>query len=206
MTAHAAIISSYPPWVLESNWKQALKLPGRSITYQRKAGSWFVISGFDPNGTEFYQKFIVEGNKVVTVTLTYPHSRTREFHSWVSAIQESFRIVPPPPPPRDVTQCPDPSPMVDLTPPKSPQNPPASVNTALNPAENPAPGEKTTSGNSPAKEPPPQDPHLPYGVPVEGMPGFVHTPYGSKQIVDVVGLSPGIKVRCPYTNRIFRVP
>jgi hypothetical protein len=205
ITAHA-VISSSPLWVLESNWRQTLKPPGRSISYQRKDGSGFVISGFDRNGTEFYQKFIMEGNKVVTMTLTYPHSRTREFHSWVSAIQESFRIVPPPPPPRDITQCPDPSPMVDLTPPKSLRNPTASVNVALSAAENPVPGGKTIPENSPAKEPPPQEARLPYGVPVEGKPGFVYSPYGSKQIVDVVDLSPGLKVRCPYTKRLFRVP
>lgn len=195
-----AVISGSPLWVMESNWKQALKLPGRSITSQRKDEVSFTVSGFDRNGTEFFQKFIIDGNKVATFTLTYPHARQREFEPWVTAIQKRFRIIPPPPAPvRPAgSDSPDPTPMVDLTPPsKRPETQTAGDTMAVNAAQKP---EQET------KETPPKEARLPWGVPVEGKAGFVYSPYGSKQIVDVSGLSPGIKVRCPYTNKIFRVP
>jgi hypothetical protein len=195
-----AVISGSPLWVMESNWKQALKLPGRSITSQRKDEVSFTVSGFDRNGTEFFQKFIIDGNKVATFTLTYPHARRREFDPWVTAMQKRFRIIPPPP--ASVrpagSDSPDPTPMVDLTPPsKRPETQTAGDTVALNAAQKP---EQET------KETPPKEARLPWGVPVEGKAGLVYSPYGSKQIVDVSGLSPGIKVRCPYTGKIFRVP
>jgi hypothetical protein len=205
MTVHGAVTSGYSPWVLESNWKQVLKLPGRYLSSHRKAGSWFEVSGFDRNGTEFYQKCIVEGNKVAMLTLTYPHSRAHEFNSRVSAIQQRFRIVPPPVPARAPgSESPNPSELVNVTPPpKRHKRQPAEVSATFTDAENLVLEEKTTTTNSPA---PPTEPPPPYGVRVEGKPGFIYTPYGSKQMVDVVDLSRGTKVRCPFTDRIFRVP
>ncbi len=46
-----------------------------------------------------------------------------------------------------------------------------------------------------------------YGARVPGRPGFVYSPYAAKtQLVDVAGTAPGVVVKCPYTNKLFRVP
>jgi hypothetical protein len=48
---------------------------------------------------------------------------------------------------------------------------------------------------------------LPYGSPVPGRVGLVHSPYAGKlQLVDVSGLLPGQEVKCPYSGKLFRVP
>lgn len=47
----------------------------------------------------------------------------------------------------------------------------------------------------------------PYASPVAGKPGFVispHAPYSG--YVDVRGFSPGMEVKCPYTQKVFLVP
>jgi hypothetical protein len=44
------------------------------------------------------------------------------------------------------------------------------------------------------------------GIPVEGKPGFVYSPYYSAGFVDVAGVPSGTKVRCPYTQKTFLVP
>lgn len=93
MTAWGGSSPDFPPRVLESQWKEARSHWGTSISYERKGRSWFVVSGVDRKGTEFYQKFMVHGDQVATFTLTYPHSRVREFDSWVSTIGERFSIV-----------------------------------------------------------------------------------------------------------------
>jgi len=48
---------------------------------------------------------------------------------------------------------------------------------------------------------------IPYGSRVAGRPGFVNSPFAQKnQLVDVAGIAPGVEVKCPYSNKLFRVP
>lgn len=47
---------------------------------------------------------------------------------------------------------------------------------------------------------------LPFGLPVPSKKGFVYSPFDKTQMVDVRGIPPGKKVRCPYTSKIFLVP
>lgn len=87
-----------------------------------------------------------------------------------------------PPMPSD-RRNPEPDPMVQTPPPPEP------------PAEKPAP--------KPADTQPAQ---IPFGLPVPGKKGFVYSPFDKSQQVNVVGIDPGKKVRCPYTGKIFLVP
>lgn len=89
-----------------------------------------------------------------------------------------------------------------------------SVSTAPGPNDPANPANPTTAdpanaaATTPEPPPPPQPPaELPYGKPVPGKRGFVYSPYDSSAgFVDVQGIAPGTKVRCPYTGKIFRVP
>jgi len=57
----------------------------------------------------------------------------------------------------------------------------------------------------PAPENKPSGP--PYGIKVNGKLGFVYSPFDKTAgIVDVQGMAPGTKVKCPYTGKIFIVP
>ncbi len=48
---------------------------------------------------------------------------------------------------------------------------------------------------------------VPFGLLVEGRPGYVRSPYAqSHQIVDVTGLKVGASVKCPFSGKFFRVP
>lgn len=48
---------------------------------------------------------------------------------------------------------------------------------------------------------------LPIGQPVVGKKGYVYSPYApDKGQVDVDGIPAGTKVKCPYTDKVFRVP
>lgn len=78
-----------------------------------------------------------------------------------------------------------------------------------------APPATNTSETPPAADatPPPADAspavptEIPFGTPVMGRRGLVHSPYASEQgMVDVTDLPAGAKVKCPFTGKIFRVP
>ncbi len=47
--------------------------------------------------------------------------------------------------------------------------------------------------------------NVPYGTRAKGRPGFVTSPYNAF-LVDVAGCAPGTVVRCPYSQKLFRVP
>ena len=70
---------------------------------------------------------------------------------------------------------------------------------AVAPAPNPAPPKTAVAAKAKAD--------IPYGLRVAGRPGFVYSPFASRtQLVDVAGTAPGVVVKCPYTNKHFRVP
>lgn len=69
----------------------------------------------------------------------------------------------------------------------------------LAPSPNPAPPKTAAPAKTKAD--------IPYGLRVAGRPGFVYSPFASRtQLVDVAGTAPGVVVKCPYTNKHFRVP
>jgi hypothetical protein len=236
MTAWGGSSPDFPPRIMESQWKEARSHWGRSISYERKGRSWFVVSGVDRKGTEFYQKFMVHGDQVATFTLTYPHSRLREFDSWVSTIGDRFSIVfdslggPPDPAPvaaetrlaagrssvdREgvVSQTQPVPPSIQLAPPAEKETPKtAEARNSLPKVDLTPPKKETiepphqTAPEKPAVKDNPIQDDLPYGAPVAGKPGFVYSPYGEKKLVDAVDIPRGTKVKCPYTGKIFRVP
>ncbi len=88
---------------------------------------------------------------------------------------------------------------ITTTPPAPEQTPPVTT---------PPPDTTTTASEPPAPNPPagaaPEQ--MPFGLPVPGKKGFVYSPFDKTQMVDVRGIPPGKKVRCPYTSKIFLVP
>jgi hypothetical protein len=74
-------------------------------------------------------------------------------------------------------------------------------------ANSPPPPPPTNPAIAPTTPPAPAKADYPYGVPVQGKPGYVTSPFAPESgYVDVRGFAPGQEVRDPYTNKIFLVP
>jgi hypothetical protein len=77
-----------------------------------------------------------------------------------------------------------------------------------------APPDQPQSSREPAPSPedrtapsPSSGGNLPYGVAVEGKPGYITSPYAPHSgYVDVRGFPSGTEVKCPYTGKLFRIP
>jgi hypothetical protein len=91
--------------------------------------------------------------------------------------------------------------------PNSPSTPPAPDTAATTPPPTtdipPTVPETPPAPTTPKPSTPEQ---LPFGLPVPSKKGFVYSPFDKTQLVDVRGIPPGKKVRCPYTSKIFLVP
>ena len=74
---------------VQSAWQQRLKEHGQSVTYKRKADTWFVITGVE-DGNTYYRKHFVSPQRTAEFVITYPRSRAAVYDPWVIGIEKSF--------------------------------------------------------------------------------------------------------------------
>jgi hypothetical protein len=83
-----------------------------------------------------------------------------------------------------------------------PADPLAGANNGGGSATSPGRDGSRNSGDTGARQPD----ERPYADPVPGKYGRVYSPFAKGKEIDVADFSPGTLVRCPYTQKIFRVP
>jgi hypothetical protein len=75
---------------LESFWQEELGRRGETVTYKLKRANWYVISGVNPNGYEFYHKVFFYPTYWVEFEITYPHALHDRYDPWVERIAHDF--------------------------------------------------------------------------------------------------------------------
>jgi hypothetical protein len=208
MSAWGGLARESPSKVIAAQWNQAQRKAGRSITYQRRGSTWFVVSGTDSRGIEFYEKFTMRGQHVAFLDITFPRSRIRQYEPWVETIENGFRPVAlrdgPPGFARQLAGRQDETAPLE---PRVQRERPTPAETAPAPKNAPKPTERATKSPPSIKETTPIPGKLPSAEKVAGKPGFVFSPFSTDQrIVDVSDIPSGTKVKCPYTMKIFVVP
>lgn len=220
MSAWGGTSYELPAKVFADQWETAQHKAGRDITYVRRGKTWFVVSGTDVRGIEFYEKFTMNGQQVAFLNITFPKTRIRQYGGWVEQIEDGFRPVmlsdgPAESPPQlarsravaDVGKTApeqaeagvrrtydEQKPSADLA-----RTPPAPKDEFT--FTEPTPKKLTEAPPAPSRE------RLPSAEKVLGKPGFVYSPYGAeRRIVDVKGMPSGTTVKCPYTKKNFRIP
>jgi hypothetical protein len=74
----------------DARWKEELETPDVTITYKKKADTWYVVSGVAKDGTEYYHKLYIKGSSWAGFHITYPHAKHQKYDSWVARIEKSF--------------------------------------------------------------------------------------------------------------------
>lgn len=208
MSAWGGTATELPAKVFTDQWDASHQKEGRDITNVRRGKTWFVVSGSDARGIEFYEKFTMDGRQVAFLNITFPKARVRQYEGWVERIEDGFRPV-------MLRDGPAESPpqlsrnraVADVVKTYGEQKPSTELagNTSAQTEEfafmEPTPKKRTEAAPVPISE------RLPTAEKVLGKPGFVYSPYGEdRRIVDAKGMPSGTKVKCPYTMRNFRLP
>lgn len=86
---------------LEPAWREASNLRGRSIDFQRRSRTGFVLAGRNGDGSDFYEKVILGRGAVSGINISYPSQMAERFAPWVDEIEQGFgwdpRLLAPPP-------------------------------------------------------------------------------------------------------------
>jgi hypothetical protein len=102
----------------------------------------------------------------------------------------------------DVSPPPQRKPKPDTT--RASEKPENPVNSE--PRDSTPPPPKSETETKPATKPSPKE-DLPYGIPIPTKAGMVYSPFATDRgQVDVAGLARGTRVKCPFTQKHFRVP
>jgi hypothetical protein len=74
----------------EARWQEELDTPDVTITYKKRADSWYVVSGLTKSGTEYYHKLMTKGKNWAAFHVTYPHAKHEKYDPWVERIAKEF--------------------------------------------------------------------------------------------------------------------
>lgn len=74
----------------ESQWNHELRERGDCITYKVKRDNWYVVSGVESDGTEFYTKSWLLTNGGFRFEAVYPHSRSTTCSRVLERMLEGF--------------------------------------------------------------------------------------------------------------------
>jgi hypothetical protein len=75
---------------LDGFWEKELTDRRNTVTYKFKKDNFYVISGVNPNGYEFYHKVFFYPTYWVEFEITYPHSKHQRYDGWVERIAREF--------------------------------------------------------------------------------------------------------------------
>src|SRR5467141_1598039 len=79
-----------PEEFLDNFWKKELNTRGETVTYKFKKDNYYVISGVNPNGYEFYHKVFFYPTYWLEFEITYPHAQHLDYDAWVERIAHDF--------------------------------------------------------------------------------------------------------------------
>jgi hypothetical protein len=77
---------TFPEESLDNFWQEELKTRGETVAYKFKKENYYVISGVNPNGYEFYHKVFFYPTYWLEFEMTYPHAQHAIYDAWAERI------------------------------------------------------------------------------------------------------------------------
>jgi hypothetical protein len=81
---------TFPEDSLDNFWQKELNSRSETVTYKFKKDNYYVISGVNPNGYEFYHKVFFYPTYWLEFEMTYPHVQHAVYDPWVERIAHDF--------------------------------------------------------------------------------------------------------------------
>jgi hypothetical protein len=75
---------------LDHFWRKELSERGDTVTYKLKKDNYYVISGVNSNGYQFYHKVFFFPGRWIEFEITYPHAKNKVYDAWVERIAREF--------------------------------------------------------------------------------------------------------------------
>ncbi|HJT80397.1 MAG TPA: hypothetical protein VJ719_04290, partial [Chthoniobacterales bacterium] len=61
-----------------------------SVADQKQGNNWFALTGVTSDGTEYYRVHHTNGVQWVTLRITFPRSKSKQYDEWVTRIDKEF--------------------------------------------------------------------------------------------------------------------
>ena len=81
---------TFPEESLDNFWQEELKTRGETVAYKFKKENYYVISGVNPNGYEFYHKVFFYPTYWLEFEMTYPRAQHAIYDAWAERIAHDF--------------------------------------------------------------------------------------------------------------------
>jgi hypothetical protein len=75
---------------LDSRMQKEIELLKGTVTDQKKGDNWFALTGVTSDGTEYYRLHYTNGAQWVSLRITYPRSKAKQYDKWVTRIDKAF--------------------------------------------------------------------------------------------------------------------
>jgi len=69
---------------LDARMQREIELLQGSVTDQKKGDNWFALTGITGDGTEYYRLHYTNGAQWVSLRITYPRTKAKQYDKWVT--------------------------------------------------------------------------------------------------------------------------
>ena len=87
---HVEAVEEAGNQTLDARMQKEVDLLKGTVSDQKKGENWFALTGVTSDGTEYYRLHHTNGMQWVTLRITFPRSKAKQYDKWVTRIDKEF--------------------------------------------------------------------------------------------------------------------